>query len=101
MKNISSYTYLSVEQIETYFYKYVYEDAEDNAVRKMLVSTFVREVFLYPDKVVITFNFTDRPPERVKPTREYARKIEDEIKAAENAPFSRGKSSQSNSAFAP
>ena len=67
----------------------------------MLVSTFVREVFLYPDKVVITFNFTDRPPERVKPTREYARKIESEIKAAEKAPFSRDKSSQSVSAFAP
>ena len=96
-----TYTYLSVEQIEAYFYKYVYEDVEDNAVRKMLVSAFVREVFLYPDKVVVTFNFTDRPPERVKPSQEYAKKIEGEIKAAENAPFSRNKSSQSNSAFAP
>lgn len=35
-------------------------DIESNGARKLIVRNFIREVILYKDKVVITFNFTDQ-----------------------------------------
>ena len=37
----------------------MFDNPEDIKVRKVIVNTFVREVVLYDDKVIITYNFTD------------------------------------------
>ena len=54
-----NYTYLTIEGIEEYLKSKVFENTEDIKIRKVIVNTFVREVILYPDKVIITYNFTD------------------------------------------
>ena len=95
-----TYTYLTVEQIEAFLNKNVFEDINDITARKLLVNTFIREVFVYPDKIVITLNFTDRP-KLVSHTKEYASKVESEVKQAKKAPFSCVESSQTTSCIAP
>ena len=40
-------------------------------MRKILESAFIKEVLVYPDKIIITFNFTDRRKQIKRPT-EYA-----------------------------
>ncbi|MBR2622024.1 MAG: hypothetical protein IKC97_06580, partial [Clostridia bacterium] len=37
----------------------LFANPEDIKIRKIIVNTFVREVILYDDKVIITYNFTD------------------------------------------
>ena len=54
-----TYTYLTVENIEAYLQSKVFDNPEDIKVRKIIVNTFVREVILYEDKVIITYYFTD------------------------------------------
>ena len=54
-----TYTYLTVENIEAYLQSKMFDNPEDIKVRKVIVNTFVREVVLYDDKVIITYNFTD------------------------------------------
>ena len=54
-----SYSYLTVEEIEAFLKSKVFDDPNDIKIRKLLVNTFVREVILYPDKIIITYNFTD------------------------------------------
>lgn len=53
------YTYLTVEQIEMYLSKFVFENTDDIKVRKLIVNAFVREVILFDDGIVITYTFTD------------------------------------------
>ena len=54
-----SYSYLTVEEIEVFLKSKVFDDPNDIKIRKLLINTFVREVILYPDKIIITYNFTD------------------------------------------
>lgn len=54
-----TYTFLTVENIETYLQKQVYEDTTDIEIRKLIVNTFIREVIAYDDKLIITYNFCD------------------------------------------
>ncbi|MBQ8414180.1 MAG: hypothetical protein IJX58_02915, partial [Clostridia bacterium] len=54
-----TYTYLTIENIEAYLQSKLFDNPEDIKVRKIIVNTFVREVILYDDKVIITYNFTD------------------------------------------
>ena len=54
-----TYTYLTVENIEAYLQSKVFDNPEDIKVRKIIVNTFVREVILYEDRVIITYYFTD------------------------------------------
>lgn len=56
-----SYTYLTADDIEMYLSKFVFENTDDIKVRKLIVNAFVREVILYDDEIVITYNFTDSP----------------------------------------
>ena len=37
----------------------LFYDPPDIKIRKIIVNTFVREVVLYPDKIIITCNFSD------------------------------------------
>ncbi len=53
-----------------YFTKKVFEEAtfgdvEDISFRKSLVNTYIRGVIYYPDKIIVTMNFTDTcdPPQ--------------------------------------
>ena len=53
--------------------KFVFDNTDDIKVRKLLVNVFVREVILYDDEIVITYNFTDSP-EHLKLTKEHIKK---------------------------
>ena len=67
-----SYTFLSIEMLET-FLQNIIDGREDNIeTRKLIVKTSIREVILYENEIVITYNFCDTygkheiTPERVK-----------------------------------
>ena len=49
-------TLLTREVIEKFFVKNSFNNTEDIKVRKLLVNTFVKEIIIYPKKIIITFN---------------------------------------------
>ena len=53
--------FLTKEDIDQFLRKQVFEDTSDIKIRKLLVNTFVREIYLYNDAVVILFNYTNNP----------------------------------------
>ena len=53
--------FLTKEDIEQFLRKQVFEDTTDIKIRKSLVNTFIRAVYLYNDKVIILLNYTDSP----------------------------------------
>lgn len=55
-----SYTYLTPQIIEDYLNSVICGDIESMEIRKTIVKVFIREVILYNDKIVITYNFTER-----------------------------------------
>ncbi len=57
-----SYTYLTQEKIEQYLKAVICGDIESVAVRKFIVKNFIREILVYADKIIISFNFTEQPP---------------------------------------
>lgn len=59
-------------------------DIENISVRKAIIKTFIREIILYDDKIIITYNFTDQA-EKDKITPENTLNIE---KQSEKAVFS-------------
>ena len=65
-----------------YLIKFVFDNTDDIKVRKLLVKVFVREVILYDDEIVITYNFTDSP-EHLNLTKEHVTKTEKEIETAD------------------
>ncbi len=50
---------ISEEFMRFYLHKFRTLDVTKKEHRKMLVDTFINAIFLYDDKVVITFNFKD------------------------------------------
>ena len=60
---------LAKEEIEQFLRKQVFEDSQNIKIRKLLINTFVRAVYLYNDKVVILFNYTN-PPDKPRFTVE-------------------------------
>ena len=82
-----SYTYLTADDIEMYLSKFVFENTDDIKVRKLIVNAFVREVILYDDEIVITYNFTDSP-KHLKLTKEHVTKTEKEIETADKTAVS-------------
>ena len=95
-----SYTYLTVEQIEMYLSKFVFENTDDIKVRKLIVNVFVREVILYDDGIVITYTFTDNL-EHLKKTKETTLKTEKQIEQTEKSASSYIVSSSIFSRFSP
>jgi DNA invertase Pin-like site-specific DNA recombinase len=61
-----TYTTLTVEKVENYLHSVIRGDIEAIAVRKSIVKAFIREILLYSDKLVITYNFTEQPPSKDK-----------------------------------
>ena len=57
------------------------ECAKTLPIRKLIVNTLIREVILYLDEIVITYNFTDRT-EHIKFSKEHVRKTEEQIATA-------------------
>lgn len=82
-----SYAFLTADDIEMYLSKFVFESSDDIKVRKLIVNTFIREVILYDDEIVITYNFTDNP-ERLKITKEQVIQTEKGIETADKSAFS-------------
>ena len=75
------YTFLSVEDIVEFLQSKVFANTEDIKIRKLIVNTFIREIIYYPDKLIITYNFTDSI-EPVKITPENTIEIERQSKSA-------------------
>ena len=57
-----SYVFLTPEKIKDYLSKVISGDIENQVIRKDIIKTFIREIILYNDKLIITFNFTDLTP---------------------------------------
>jgi DNA invertase Pin-like site-specific DNA recombinase len=75
------YSLLTKDEIEQFLRKNVFEDCSDIKIRKLLVNTFVKEVWLYENKIVILFNFT-KPIEHDKLTIDENIKTEEQINSA-------------------
>lgn len=54
-----SYTYLTPQIIEDFLNSVICGDIENMEIRKAIVKVFIREIILYNDKIVITYNFCD------------------------------------------
>ncbi len=74
-----NYSYLSVEEIEEFLHKQVLTDPKNIKIRKAIVNTFIREVILYEDHVLITYNFSDNP-EPTKFNPEHIEEVERQTK---------------------
>jgi DNA invertase Pin-like site-specific DNA recombinase len=54
-----SYTFLTKEKILKYLNSVICGDIENLQIRKEIVKTFIREIVLYNDHIIITYNFTN------------------------------------------
>ncbi|MBR2466012.1 MAG: hypothetical protein IKB38_10715 [Clostridia bacterium] len=81
MEKQKSYSYLSLEDITAFLKSNVFDSTDDINIRKAIVNTFIREVMLYPDKVIITYKFSDKI-ENHKITPETINKTEEQITSA-------------------
>lgn len=62
------YSYLNIEYIESFLKSKIFDNTEDVNIRKLIVNTFIREVILYSDKIIITYNFSDAiQPHEINP----------------------------------
>ena len=52
--------YISQEEIEEFLRKHIFKNCDNIKIRKLIVNTLVRQVILYPDKVIITYNYSDK-----------------------------------------
>lgn len=75
-EKLKDYSLITKEEINCFLRKQVFENMEDIKIRKLIVNTFFKKVYLYEDKIVILFNFTN-PPDKPKLT------IEENIQTAE------------------
>ncbi len=55
-KNLS---FLTEDMVMEYFKKIICGDIENYEVRKHIVKTFIKQIILYNDAIVIFYNFTD------------------------------------------
>lgn len=83
-KKTHNYAFLTVEQIEKFLSHFVFDNPTDMKIRKFLINAFVREVILYDDEVVITYNFTDSP-EHLKVNKEQTLREEQQIERAKSS----------------
>lgn len=76
-----AYTFLTVENIVEFLQSKVFANTDNIKVRKALVNTFIREILYYPDKIIITYNFTD-VIDTIKITPENSKEIERQSESA-------------------
>ena len=63
-----AYTFLTLDKIEDYLTKVISGDIENQTIRKDIIKTFIREIILYNDRIIITYNFTDLTPVKNRDT---------------------------------
>ena len=85
-EKLHSYTYLTVPMIEEFLRSATIGDIQDTSVRKHIVNTFIREVIYYPDKIIITLNFTDNY-DKPELTSEHIENIEKQSESATAFPL--------------
>ena len=91
---------LSESDIKKYLLSMFRENTEDLAVRKLIVNTFIREIILYEDSIVITYNFTDKhDPFTVD--SEHIKELEKQIKTAPKTVLPSVQSSRITKSFVP
>lgn len=73
-KEIISNPELDREQILFFFHKLRTEGTADDEYKQMLVDIFLQSVFVYPDKLVLTFNYSGKDNKVTKPLIEKALK---------------------------
>ena len=95
-----SESFLTAEQVKEYLYEFVNVDTTDLNVRKLIINTFVRDVILYNDNIVITYNFKDVAGVP-QVTKEYVKDIEQQIESADPSAVSFIKSSHISLARTP
>lgn len=83
-EKLRSYTNLALRDIENYLNSLIYGKSDNIEIRKALVKTFIREIIYYPDKIIITYNFSDHY-EKFNITEEMS---EETIKQSEKAALS-------------
>ena len=91
---------MTAEQVKEYLYEFVNADTADLNVRKLIINTFVRDVILYNDNIVITYNFKDLAGVP-QVTKEYVKDIEQQIESADPSAVSFIKSSHISLARTP
>lgn len=55
-----SYTFLTVDMIEKFLNAVICGDIQEISVRKLIVKSFIREIILDNDKLIITYYFTEQ-----------------------------------------
>ena len=76
-----TYAYISIEDIENYLRRDIFNNREDMRVRKLIVNTFIREIVLFEDRIVITYNFKNNT-ETGRHTPETVEKMLNEVDSA-------------------
>ncbi len=79
-----TYAFISVEDIENYLRRDIFNNREDMRVRKMIVNTFIREIVLFEDRIVITYNFKNNT-DTGRHTPETVEKLLNEVDSAYTA----------------
>ena len=76
-----TYAYISIEDIENYLRRDIFNNREDMRVRKLIVNTFIREIVLFEDRIVITYNFKNNT-DTGRHTPETVEKLLNEVDSA-------------------
>ena len=81
-----NYSNLTKEDIRNYLQKAILGDINDFETRKLIARKFIRQVIIYNDKIIITYNITDKDlPKKTK--LENITEIENAIKQEEQPAF--------------
>ena len=78
-----NYSYITSEKIKDYFQKVTSDDIETHSTRVHIIKYLVREIILYEDCIVITYNFTDKNIMK-KTTPDDINEVERELKLVKN-----------------
>ena len=81
-----NYSYLTPELIKDYLQKAIIGNIDDIETRKMLIRFFIREIIVYNDKIIITYNFQDNNQKK-KTKPDDIKEINKAIKQADEPVF--------------
>lgn len=76
-----NYSYLTREEVEAYLETVVVNDPDTLEPRKAITNTFIREIVVYKDKLIITYNFT-KNKEPIRVDKEETKDLEERSKSA-------------------
>jgi len=65
-ENLRHHGTMTAEDVEAYIRQFMSADWDDQEIRKAIISTFIREIVVTNERIIITYNFTD---DIVKPNR--------------------------------